>query len=273
MGFDSISQRPIGSADAGNLDVVRDILERMRDSSAAKAEARRVELGDLDALTLAAARRGDLGALEIAIERAPWQGLRDDDGCGLLALAAGSGSLECVRLLLAKGAELRSQNFDGLDPAMAAAQGGHPLVLEALFAAGSSADVRDGMGQTLVMRALDAKLGWMDSIEDCSDCLRLAIARGCPIDAVDDAGWTAAMWAVEGGNTSALALLVELGCDLSVMGSPLKKGRPDRVSALDLAEEDSREGGCASIVRAALERGELRRQLPVGSSGESPRRL
>ena len=61
-------------------------------------------------------------------------GLRQEDGATALHIAAASGDLDIVRLLVAHGADLSAGDRNGDTPAMIARSAGHPEVSDYLEA-------------------------------------------------------------------------------------------------------------------------------------------
>ena len=72
----------------------------------------------------------------------------DEDMETPLMKAAWAGNVETIELLLAEGAEIEAQNWEGKTPLMAAAIYGHADALEALIRAGAALDAKCESGYT-----------------------------------------------------------------------------------------------------------------------------
>ena len=119
--------------------------------------------------------------------------------------AAENGHLDCVRLLIGRGADVHKK-ANGLTAAHYAAFGGHSEVLLALFDAGVAVDVTNSNnGRTPLMCA--ACHGYLE-------CLLLLMQRGADVRHQSADGWTAAHYAAERGNVEMLRVLIASGADL-----------------------------------------------------------
>ena len=72
---------------------------------------------------------------------------------GVLWKAAYNGDLLQVRTLLEKGADIDSQNIDGLTAVMAAAAQGHEEIVQTLLAKGAAIDLQAQIGVTALILA------------------------------------------------------------------------------------------------------------------------
>ena len=113
--------------------------------------------------------------------------------------AAMNGHLDCVRLLIGRGADVHKPSGNGLTAAHYAAFRGHSEVLHALFDAGVAVDVTDGSnGRTLLMCAC---------VEGRTHCVLSLLRHGADVHKAASDGMTAAHFAALGGYREILLFL------------------------------------------------------------------
>lgn len=183
-----------------------------------------------------AARLGTAEAVKLLLEAGALPNLTSADGASALMLAApGEQPAEKYRLLLAAGADPNLIRGDGTTAlAWAASFCKDPEAITALVRGGARLDSRTPRdGHTPLMIA--ARVG-------NTAAARALVKEGAPLEIKSDQGYTALMWAAEGGsgNAETIAALIELGAEIeakssdgstSIMIAALKGDAP-RVKAL-----------------------------------------
>ena len=128
----------------------------------------------------AAAKAGRASALRAALaagSKAEW---RDEaNACAPLHWAAYGGHVDCVRLLLAHGAEVEAAARDGCTPLHSAAAQGHAACCRLLLDGGSTVDAKDLAGRTPL---------WLAAERGYADCCALLLSRGAAMDAASATG-------------------------------------------------------------------------------------
>lgn len=126
-----------------------------------------------------------------------------------LYLAARSGHLPVVKMLLARRANPSSQNRDtGFTPLHVAGEYGHVAIVRVLLDAGVQPNVRNYRQQTPLWQ-----VSWQKRSTDV-EVARILIDAGATIDAPDKDGWTPLHIAVRHGNLPILTHLASRGADL-----------------------------------------------------------
>jgi uncharacterized protein len=243
------------AADAGCEEFARRLL-----ASGAAPEAR----DRLGAMPLAhAARAGQRALVELLLAKGAPIDARDLAGSTALYGAAENERPATVALLLAKGADPNLPGRSGVTPLAAAAFKGNDRIVEQLLTRAADPNAVDATGKAAItyaaargfaeiMRRLldagvDAKiryghdltaLMWAAGHEDgvgagaAQSTVDLLLARGAPIDAVDDRGRTALMAAAELGHAEVAGMLIRRGADRTARD---KSGK----TALDLAADEN----------------------------------
>ena len=125
-----------------------------------------------------------------------------DIGVTALMKAAHCGRLECVHVLLKRGAAMDLVDLEG-EPAVAwAVNGGHVSCLQALLDHGAAVNFVDDAGETALMKA-----AWEGSLE----CLVVVADAGVAVDHVNNSGDTALIYAASNGKPACLRALLERG--------------------------------------------------------------
>ncbi|XP_076060557.1 uncharacterized protein LOC143036750 [Oratosquilla oratoria] len=124
--------------------------------------------------------------VRILLERGACSTTSSDDGTSVLLWAAGRSnglglqrSLTCVKLLLSHGADPEVANRRGYTPLMAAALIGEVETVRALLTHGAKTEARDARGETALMKATQA---------DCRDVVRVLLSHGADPNARNSCG-------------------------------------------------------------------------------------
>jgi ankyrin repeat protein len=142
---------------------------------------------------------------------------QSNKGCTALTFASQEGNEGAVRLLLARGARQELQNDSGMTALHCAAEKGHAGVVEQLCAAPGAAaalSLRTMRGSTALVLAVSDGGG----SERLVAALLAADAEGATVDALNDKGDTALMWASFKGYEGAVRLLLARGTRQELQG-------------------------------------------------------
>ena len=127
--------------------------------------------------------------------------------------AAKNGHLDCVRLLIGRGANVHKRSDNCLTAAHHAALAGNSEVLLALFDAGVAADVMDGYNErTPLMCAC---------LKGRTQCVLSLLGHGADVHKAASDGMTAAHYAAFGGNSEMLCAILDAGVAVDVTDSNL----------------------------------------------------
>ncbi|KAK6355999.1 hypothetical protein TWF718_000372 [Orbilia javanica] len=122
-----------------------------------------------------------------------------------LLLAAGSGSLPVLRLLLSHNANIEVQGQHGCTPLLQAAGSGHESAVQMLLEAGANIEARDEGGHTPLLQAVG---GGHEAV------VRLLLDWRANIEARDTKfNYTPLLWASENGHKTISKLLVSKGAN------------------------------------------------------------
>ncbi|MBM3567839.1 MAG: ankyrin repeat domain-containing protein [Alphaproteobacteria bacterium] len=183
---------------------------------------------------LAAAAKGDVGAIAAAIAAGADLDARDGHGRSAVHIAAHGSHYEAIKALARAGADLRAKDSRRYDIVTIAAVKNDLAMVELALALGADARaVTSPYDGTALIAA--AHLGH-------AEVVAALIAGGAPLDHVNNLGWTAAMEAVvlgDGGSRhqATLRALVGAGADISI---------PDRAGLTPL--DHARRTGYARMV-------------------------
>ncbi|XWW92918.1 hypothetical protein V2A60_000845 [Cordyceps javanica] len=148
-----------------------------------------------------------------------------------LHTAVEKGRQPIVRVLIANGAKMESENDENMTPLQKAVQRGKRKIAEQLIEAGANRQVRDKTGGTLLHMA------------DCSDQMaKLLIQHGADMDARDNKGQTPLHIAAIAGRQATIKLLLASGADKEARDN-------DGRTPLDRARRD----GTAMLLEAAIQ--------------------
>lgn len=122
-----------------------------------------------------------------------------DNGITPLMAAAHAGALEPLRLLLAAGAAVDTEEGHGYTALMLACNAGHAVCVRLLLGAGADLNATDDEGLTSLMFA--AKNGH-------NDVVRILLERGADPIALNERGLSAVILAKQKGHTETVAILL-----------------------------------------------------------------
>ena len=129
----------------------------------------------------------------------------DTQGETPLMYAAGAGSLDAIKLLLAAGADANHQSVSGATALMFAAT--DVAKTRALLDAGADPNKASKGGKTALLLA---------AMSDPSiEIVRLLISKGASITAVDEGKTTALLAAAQGNDTETIRLMIDAGLDVN----------------------------------------------------------
>ena len=121
-----------------------------------------------------------------------------------------------VAALLDAGAQVDEEAGDGMTALMVAALNHRTALVSALLARGADAARRTVSGNTALIMASDGRAELdrdLSTIDRMRECIRVLVAGGAEVDATNDAGETALIWAARGFHTGPVQTLLELGAD------------------------------------------------------------
>ncbi len=194
-----------------------------------------------DAL-LAAAKAGDVVAVETLLAGDADARAMEADGTTALHWAARADALDAVEALLVAGASPDAANRYGITPIALAAENGSAPIVQVLLAAGADPNTATSEGESVLMVA--ARTGRVDVIDQL-------LEAGADVERAE--GWrgqTALMWAAAENNADAIAHLISAGATVEVRSSrgmtPLlfavREGQIDATRALLAAGADVNAG-------------------------------
>lgn len=184
----------VAAAEAGRTAVVRLFLQAGIDPNSADRRG-------VTAL-MHAAGRGDLPMMEMLLKAGAAVNARTSGGDGTaMTWAASSGRIDAVRLLIKAGATRES--FDRA--LLWAMREGHLEIFRLLLEHGANARADDGVTGHWLGLAGQVDPGRL------ADMLKLLLQQGWPIDARNDAGWTALMEAAHNKRFGLMELLLRAG--------------------------------------------------------------
>jgi ankyrin repeat protein len=155
----------------------------------------------------------------------------DKMGNTALKRAAQSGSYEVVRYLVEQGADLEACNKGTATPLIIAAMCNFPKIVEYLVKVGAKLDAQGFCGRTALMEAIltsehtqhndpsDASIPEYSTLKASLEVMQCLVENGASLDAVDDKGATALMYACDIGNVKAVQYLLSKGVALDAKSS------------------------------------------------------
>ena len=219
-----------------------------------------------------AAAQGNTDILRLLLElKVPCDMKRTDTNVAALYMAAQDNHTECVRLLVAAGADIDATQKGGFTPLFAAAAGGHIETIAALIELGADVELAGASGRTPLWIAAhnghqDAVLSLIKKADADIDApeaerrasplivasylgdhfmVRLLATNGADMEAVDCDGQTALFVAVLQNRYQCVVTLLEHGADVN--GSKVEGGAVPLVVAVTK--------GLFPIVRALIDGG------------------
>jgi hypothetical protein len=165
---------------------------------------------------------------------------RDEHGLTSLMMAASSGNLSCIKLLISKGADVNATEFSGWTPLHWASDSDKLDCVKYLVDNGASVNAKNFVGGSALLYAAEESdfdcanfLLSRGADVNCKDndgmtpliesaylgnllCVRLFISHGAIIDAVDSHGWTALMQAASAGKADCVKYLIAQGANQDV---------------------------------------------------------
>jgi hypothetical protein len=132
----------------------------------------------------------------------------EEYGDTCLKIAARNGHLDICRLLIDKGAQLEAKDWMGWTPLHWAASQGHVEIVRLLCDRGADVEARTNDN---AYRAGSRPLHWAAMYGHISVVKELIEERNAEINAIDDNGWTALLWARSGDYPDIDAYLVSHG--------------------------------------------------------------
>ena len=159
---------------------------------------------------------------------------KDKDGLTALMVAVYNGRLEVVKYLAECGADLEAKDEEGYTALMTASEYGQLEVVKYLVELGADLEAKDEDGQTALMWA---------AINGQLDVVKCLVELGADFKAKDKDGQTALMKAVKNGRLGVARFLVENGADLDVKDK-------DGMTALDIAKNRKRDN-CVKFLKEA----------------------
>ena len=124
-----------------------------------------------------------------------------------LSGAAWNGNEAVVKLLLDKGADVKSKSSIGKTPLSRAAEKGHEAVVKLLLEKGVDVESKDGFGRTPLSRAAE---------KGHEAVVKLLLEKGVDVESKDGFGRTPLSWAAEKGHEAVVKLLLEKGAQRGI---------------------------------------------------------
>ena len=179
---------------------------------------------------------GDVSAVRLFIAAGMDIHTQDDDDRTALSVAAWEGHVEVVRILVEQwvaAAGAQAQDDDGTTVLMWVALGGDVEMVRLLLDKGADIHAQNNAGRTVLMHA--ARGGDVEVV-------RLLLDKGADLNAQDASDQSALMYAAWGGDAEMVRLLLENGADLNAQDA---SDRPVLIWATF--------GGDVEVVRLLLE--------------------
>jgi ankyrin repeat protein len=198
-------------------------------------------LSSLTALQLAVAAGHESCVQALLLEAGADVGAVDSKGMTAVHYAAIRGHLGCLQSLLAAGGRVNdpASGHGYMAALQMAAQKGHESCVQALLAAGADTEAANRPGRTALQTvALDSGLGcgqaagvtsdlhsWYDyktalhlaALNGHAGCVRVLLAAGANVEAVDQLHATALHWAALGGHVTCVKLLIDAHANINAM--------------------------------------------------------
>ncbi|MDX1917018.1 MAG: ankyrin repeat domain-containing protein [Rickettsiaceae bacterium] len=173
---------------------------------------------------ICAAYRGYTEMTELLLKSGADVNAADRYGKTALIEAAYNGYNEITRLLLNSGANFNAADRYGTTALMEAVSKGHTEIAALLLESGSDVNAADNNGKTALMNAAERSAMWnhfkdrghkLNEGNTALDMINLLLQSGAEVNAADNEGNTAFMYAVSRNNTKMIELLLQSGAEVN----------------------------------------------------------
>jgi len=195
-----------------------------------------------------AAASGNLDLVKLLIGRGVGPDIRDDAGVTPLAEACRTGQVRVARFLLEHGADAKAKDGDGWTPLHYSAHWANTGIMKLLLARGVPVNVRTTRPKEAMWGGVwDRFPAGVTALHIAATCMttdpaRELIERGADVNARDSKGWTPLLSAAHSDTRSAGKLLLEHGADPSIVSREGKTAE-DFVRGLSAPRESNLMGG------------------------------
>ena len=169
--------------------------------------------------------------VKMLIERGADVKTRTDVGSTPLHSAADRGDLEIMEILIAHGADVNAKITGGTTPLHGAAWGGDAAVMKLLLSKGAEADAKRSDGLTPLINAAGP-----GAESHGKECVELLLAKGVNVNATDENGETPLHKAAYYGNKDVVELLLVHGASINATNkngqTPLNIATKPEITAL-----------------------------------------
>jgi hypothetical protein len=131
-------------------------------------------------------------------------------GMNLLMQAAGQGNAAEVRRRLQQGEDVNADDETGWTALMVASVTVQPQTVSVLLDAGARVDQRDRHGDTALIGAAAIRFG---NLRRAAEVVGILLAHGASLEATNDLGESALMWAARAGNPESINVLLKAGAN------------------------------------------------------------
>jgi Domain of unknown function (DUF6438)/Ankyrin repeats (3 copies)/Ankyrin repeat len=131
-------------------------------------------------------------------------------GMNRLMQAAGKGDVDAIRRALKSGDNLNAADETGWTALMLAAVAVQPRSVSTLLDAGAQVNQRDHHGDTALIGAASIRFR---NLGTASEILRDLLAHGAWVEATNNLGESALMWAARAGSPGSIQVLLDAGAD------------------------------------------------------------
>ncbi len=131
-------------------------------------------------------------------------------GMNQLMHAAGMGNEAEIRRALQRREDMNAADETGWTALMVAAVAVQPQAVSTILDAGARVDQRDHHGDTALIGVAAVRFG---NLRIAAEVVGILIAHGASVDATNDLGESALMWAARSGNPESIKVLLMAGAD------------------------------------------------------------
>jgi hypothetical protein len=135
-------------------------------------------------------------------------------GLNPLMQAAGLGNVPGIRRMLQQGEDVNSGDETGWTALMIAAVAAQPQSASVVLDAGARVNQRDLRGNTALIGAAAVRFG---SLRMAAEVVGILLAHGAAVDATNDLGESALMWAARSGNPESIEVLLMAGANPALL--------------------------------------------------------